>query len=210
MAERVTLLGDVVQSRHHRDRQQLHDTLELVLQKVNDRSPTDQPLGLTVGDEFQGSYPTLGEALSALVTTRSLASPDTDVRFGVGRGDVLVLDARSGIQDGPGWWAAREAIDHVKAQSAKTGWERLRSAYRAPGADPATTAAVNAALVCQDLVLGSWHSTDWSIVRGLMAQHTQAEIAVDLGVSRQAVQQRRKAAGMPMLLQGQEWLKGLP
>lgn len=210
MAERVTLLGDVVDSRHHRDRQQLHDTLQRVLQTVNDRSPTDQPLRLTVGDEFQGSYPTLGDALGALVTTLAVASPDTDLRFGVGRGDVVLLDATSGIQDGPGWWAAREAIDHVKAQSARTGWEQLRSAYRAPGADPATTAAVNAALVCQDLVLGSVDSTDWSIVRGLMAQHTQAQIAAGLGVSRQAVQQRRKAAGLPMLLQAQEWLRGLP
>jgi hypothetical protein len=209
MAERVTLLGDVVGSRHHHDRHQLHETLDRVLQAVNDRSPTDHPLRLTVGDEFQGSYPTLGEALGALVTTRSLASPGTDLRFGVGRGDVVLLDVRSGIQDGPGWWAAREAIDHVKAQAGTTGWGRLRSAYRAPGADPATTAAVNAALVCQDLVLGSWDSTDWSIVRGLMAQHTQAQIADGLGVSRQAVQQRRKTAGLPMLLQAQEWLREL-
>jgi SatD family (SatD) len=207
---RATVLGDVVDSRHHDDRQGLHDALTEVLAAVHERCPTDHPLALTVGDEFQGSYPTLGAAFEAVLATRALAAPLVDLRFGVGRGEVTVLDPGTGIQDGPGWWAAREAIDHVKARAPETGWSTLRCTYRAAEGGPDLPAAVNAALLCQDLVLGSWDSTDWSILRGLMEQRTQAEIAGDLGVSRQAVQQRRKSAGTPMLLQAAQWLAGLP
>ncbi|MGV0804036.1 SatD family protein, partial [Mycolicibacterium elephantis] len=63
----------------------------------------------TVGDEFQGSYRTVGAAIEAALAIRLAVAPEIDVRFGIGWGAVTVLDAGTGIQDGPGWWTAREA-----------------------------------------------------------------------------------------------------
>ena len=70
-------------------------------------------LRVTVGDEFQGTYATLGEAVEAALRVRLALLPEVDTRFGLGRGEVTVLDARRGIEDGPGWWAARAAIEEV-------------------------------------------------------------------------------------------------
>lgn len=207
---RVAVLGDLIGSRRSADRAGLHDKVTVALAQVNHEILTDQPLTVTAGDEFQGSYARVGDALGAVVLLRSLLAPLTDLRFGIGRGEVTALDADTGVQDGPGWWAARGAIEEVKAGQKVTGWAPWRTAYRDHDPDPTLEPAVNAALVCQDLVLGSLDQTGWSIVRGMMQHRTQSSIADELGISRQAVQQRRKSAGLPMLLVSIERLRALP
>ena len=53
-----------------------------------------------------------GTALQVRLT----AAPAIDVRFGIGWGfEVTILDASTGIQDGPGWWSARDAIEWTAA-----------------------------------------------------------------------------------------------
>lgn len=207
---RVSVLGDLIGSRRSADRQGLHERLTIALTQVNQEIVTDQPLAVVAGDEFQGSYASLGDALGAVLLVRSLLSPQTDLRFGIGRGEVTVLDADTGIQDGPGWWAARQAIKEVETGQQGTGWATWRTAYRDHDRDPALEPAINAALVCQDLVLGSLDRTGWRIVRGMMQGRTQASIAEELGITRQAVQQRRKTAGLPMLLESIHRLRALP
>lgn len=206
---RITVLGDVVGSRRSGDRAGLHDRLAQARSQVNEQVVTDQPLAITNGDEFQGSYSRRGEALHAVVLLRSLLSP-IDLRFGIGRGEVTVLDTETGTQDGPGWWAARDAIDAIKAGQRATGWTTWRTAYREHEPDLALEPTINAALVCQDLVLGSLDQTGWTIVRGMMQDKTQASMAAELGITRQAVQQRRKSAGLPMLLESIQRLRALP
>lgn len=206
----VTVLGDLVGSRRSADRRGLHERLTLALAQVNQAIVADHHLSVTAGDEIQGSYLRRGDALGAVMLLRSVLSPLTDMRFGVGRGGVTVLDAGTGIQDGPGWWAARRAIEEVQAGQKVTGRATWRTAYREHDPDPVLEPAINAALVCQDLVLGSLDRTGWTIVRGMMQGRTQAAIADELVISRQAVQQRRKSAGLPMLLESLEQLRALP
>ena len=99
----------------------------------------DDPLGelllaglaFTVGDEFQGSYPSVGGAIDAALTIRLAVAPDIDVRFGIGWGAVTVLDATTGIQDGPGWWTAREAITWTAAAQRQPGLALVRTSFRA-------------------------------------------------------------------------------
>jgi len=210
MAQIVALLGDLVGSRSSRDRRGLHDSLTRALSDVSRDLPGLDALSVTAGDEFQGTYASLGEALAGAFAVRVRLCPAIDVRFGVGRGEVTVLDPDAGTQDGPAWWSARAAIDAVKAAEGDTGWSAARTAYRSWQHEDPRQEAVNAALVCQDLLLDSWDTRTWSIVRGIMQGRTQRAVAGDLGITRQAVQQRRHAAGLPMVLSAAERLAGLP
>ena len=98
----------MVGSRHAADRADLHQRLTAALRAA--ATTAIDPPAFTVGDEFQGSYQTVGDAIDAALRMRLAVAPGIDVRFGIGWGEVTVLDEQTRIQDGPAWWAAREAI----------------------------------------------------------------------------------------------------
>ena len=111
---------------------------------TNAEVPALDQLRVTVGDEMQGVYATLGEALAASFTLRNRLIGHVDVRFGVGVGEVRIVDAERGIQDGSAWALAREAIDAVEQQSREPGRRGLRTAVRddTPSANPLVEPAV--------------------------------------------------------------------
>src|SRR4051794_13728849 len=97
----VALIGDIVESRRTGDRQALHDAFQAAVSRANAEVPIPDPAVITVGDEFQGVYPTLGSALRATFVVRAELFPRADIRFGLGRGAVSTLDPVRGIHDGP-------------------------------------------------------------------------------------------------------------
>ena len=76
------LLGDVVGSRDATNRRALHDAVERALSTVNEAVPAVGPLRVTVGDEFQGSYASLGGALEAALRVHLELRPEVDTRIG--------------------------------------------------------------------------------------------------------------------------------
>lgn len=192
------MIGDVVGSRQFRDRRELHRRVAAALATVAPDA-VDAPR-LTVGDEFQGAFHTVGHAIDAALTLRLTLAPDIDVRFGIGWGGVAKLDETSGIQDGPGWWAAREAIEWTAATQQHSGSSLVRTAFRnetGTGADPH---AVNAALMCRDHLLGSLDERSLRILAGLRAGRSKKELAMAEGISASAVSQRANRAGVDLLL----------
>lgn len=141
----VAVLGDVVASRETGDRSALQRAVEETLDLVNANVAAVQPLTPTIGDEFQGLFEDLDQALTATLWARlelrgrPELSPHADVRFGVGVGELTSYDAGRAPygQDGPAWWAARDALEHVEqtgqAHAAPPGW---RTSVRL-GDDPA-------------------------------------------------------------------------
>ncbi|WP_111508126.1 SatD family protein [Mycobacterium kyogaense] len=197
-ALRATLIGDVVGSRTFADRRALHRRVTAALASVAENA-VDAP-ALTVGDEFQGAYPTVGLAIDATLTLRLTLAPHVDVRFGLGWGAVTALDEESGIQDGPGWWAARAAIEWTAATQQQPGMTHVRTAFRndtGAGADPR---AVNAALMCRDHLLGSLDERSLRILAGMRAGRTKKELAMEEGISASAVSQRAGRSGLDLLL----------
>lgn len=194
----AALLGDVIGSRSAGDRQALHDTLTEALSAVSAQLRTVDDIQVTAGDEFQGTFETVGEALYAALLLRLHLDPEIDIRVGVGWGEVTVLDPAHGTQDGPAWWAARAAIEWVEQQQGTAGWESVRTGYRRAD-DVATgppTEAVTAALLCQDHLIGLMDQRSRHILDGLLHGRTQARLAEELGLTRQAVNQRRKHDGL--------------
>ena len=198
---RAALIGDVVGSRHATDRGRLHRRITQIL--------ADTALAFTVGDEFQGSYPTVGDAIDAALTVRLALAPDIDVRFGIGWGEVTVLDAGTGIQDGPGWWSARDAIEWTAAAQQQPALATVRTAYRRHGDAGPDPDAVNAALLCRDHLLGSVDARSLRLLRGLLEHKTKKELAAMEDISASAVSQRTARDGLDLLVLASEQLRAI-
>lgn len=191
------VIGDLVSSRRSADRHALHRRLTTALGRVNDSHGGS--LRLSVGDEYQGTFPDLGSALRATLAMRLQLLPEADVRHGVGVGHVEALDGQ--VEDGPGWWVARDAIVAAENAQGRAATRPLRTAYRlaedSEGPDPAV---VNAALIGRDALVGRLSERGLSVLRGLLAGQTQREIAEAEGVSSSAISQRVRHDGIGMLL----------
>jgi hypothetical protein len=203
-SSKAMLIGDVVGSRDAADRRALHRDLTLALSAVA-ADAVDAP-AFTVGDEFQGSYPTVGQAIAAALSVRLAIAPAVDVRFGIGWGSATVLDRDTGIQDGPGWWAAREAIEWTAAAQRQPGLALVRTSYRA--ADPTGPAAdpINAALMCRDHMLGSLDERSIRILRGLVHDRSKKDLADEEGISASAVSQRAGRDGLDLIVSASRYL----
>ena len=206
-AGQVALLVDVVSSRVG-DRRALHRSLLAAAEATNARWPGDQALHPTVADEMQGVYPTLGAALGAAFTLRLSLLPDRDVRCGVGGGEVTVIDPERDIQDGAGWWLAREAVDWVAAQAQRKGFASARTAIRdgRPGAIPQADALVR--LV--DSRLAQLSDAALGTLAGLWAGLDNAAIARREGITPSANSQRVLGNDLRPLVEAMAALSTLP
>jgi len=205
---RAALIGDVVGSRLVADRPAVHAALNEALRDVS-AGAIDSP-AFTVGDEFQGSYRTVGAAIDAALSIRLAIATHIDVRFGIGWGPVSVLDPERGIQDGPGWWAAREAIEWTAAAQRQPGLAAVRTSYRVAGDDRTDADAINAALLCRDHLLGSLDDRSIRIVKGLLTNQTKKDIAAAEGISASAVSQRAGRDGLDLIVVASQYLRGVP
>lgn len=198
----ATVIGDLVGSRTSADRADLHQRLDASLAEVNHLLEPVRPLWITAGDEYQGTFATVGAAVQATLLVRVRLAPAYDVRHGIGWGDTTVLDDEGGIEDGPGWWAARAAIE-AAAQAERTPASRwLRTAYvvaegAAEAPDPGL---VNAALVLRDERVTGLSERSVSVLRGLLSHETQRDLAKALGISASAVSQRVRADGLAAIV----------
>lgn len=213
----TTLIGDLIGSRGSTDRRALHETFAAVLDRVNSELRPPTPVRMQVGDEYQGVFASLGDALHASLTVRLALLPAADVRHGIGRGRIEVLSEEPRVEDGPGWWAARAAIERVEAAEARPGERSLRTAYVADrdtggtgAAASSEESAVNAALVLRDHLVSGLSERSLSVLRGLLAGESQRDLAGTLGISPSAVSQRVRADGLAAIIAAHDLTRGMP
>lgn len=175
----ATLVGDVISSRTRVDRVGLHARFAAALARVNDELSPSIPLRIQAGDEFQGRFATRGEALTAVLRLRLSLAPEIECRYGVGWGPLSVLDEDARVEDGPGWWLARDAIDAVHDSRDR------RTAYRGPDQE-----LIEAALLGRDALLARLDARSVRILQGLLDGVSQRDLAAELGVSASAISQR--------------------
>jgi hypothetical protein len=205
---RATLIGDVVGSRTVPDRTAAHRLLNDALRDVG--AGAIDPPAFTVGDEFQGSFPMVGLAVDVALSLRLAVAPDIDIRFGIGWGAVTMLDETAGIQDGPGWWAARAAIEWTSWAQRQSGLALVRSSFRVNGEIRPDVDAVNAALICRDHLLGSLDDRSIRIVKGLLNNQSKKELAAAEGISASAVSQRAGRDGLDLIVLASQYLRSVP
>ena len=201
----ATLIGDLIGSRVAADRSGLHARLAGALAEVNKTFTPTTPLRITVGDEFQGAFATVGAALGASLRIRLALLPEHDLRQGLGWGPVRVLETDPRVEDGPGWWAARDGVSVVEAAEGRPSSRDRRTAYvAAEGAGGPDPAAIESLLVLLDSALARLSGRSLSVLRDLMAGLSQREIAERLGVSPSAVSQRVRSDGLAALVAADE------
>ena len=206
----VTVIGDLVGSRRSADRVAVHTRFEQAIEAINAEFAPVVPLRIGLGDEFQGIFTTLGAAISATLRLRMALLPDVDVRQGIGWGRVVVLAAEPRVEDGPGWWAARAAIETVEAHERKAALRAVRTAYVvAEGEAGPSPDLVNAALMARDQIVTGLSERGMSVLDGLMRGRRQQDIADDLGISPSAVSQRVRAEGLAVVVAADALLRDL-
>lgn len=182
----VTLIGDMVGSRSLPDRAGVQRRLAEALDEATALLGPAQRLETTVGDEFQGAFDDVGTASLAALVVRLALLPEVDVRCGLGQGEVTVHDpsSRPLLQDGPGWWAARAALEELarpRRSAARTWFE---------GPDRAAAAGLNAFLLTRDALVDRLGDRGLRLLAASLRGATQADIAASEGISRSAVSQQ--------------------
>jgi hypothetical protein len=200
----IAVIVDVSKSRTHPDRSKLQASIERAFAEVNALVQAEQPIEPTVGDEFQGVYRELSTALRATLLARLQLPEGVDCRFGLGRGEVATVGSGvvGSVQDGSAWWTARKAIDEArKHEYSKLSF--VRTWYRS--ADPADADGemlVNAYLLGRDQLVSAMNPRARRLLRGQLLGHTQAQLAVDEGITQSAVSQNLARSGANAVVAG--------
>lgn len=225
-ASYAVVIGDIVSSRSFEDQKSLIELAIETLDWVNETLPSVQPLEMTVGDELQGAYSNLGQALEAALYVQLRLKGDMDLRFGLGWGEISQFDPERApmAQSGSAWWAAREALDSVSELGSKKLWPRtLTTRFRrgdvvAAASDPSSAdlsgsdpveQMVNSFLLCRDGLLARMDDRDARITLGLFRDDRQEDIAKELRISQSAVAQRVGDGGAGALFRAHQGLRGL-
>jgi len=205
----VAVTADIIGSRKFVDRAEAQRAFDAAIARVERDLPVATiDLRPTVGDEQQAVYPTLEAALGAILLLR-LALPDgIEFRYGIGIGDVGRVPSSAsaeGISDGPGWWAARTAVEHVEALQKRAApqarsWVVVHESAKKH--DGATARWANAYLLTRDEIVGGMSERVRRLTYGRCLSRTQRELAEEEGVTQSAVSQGLATAGAAVIVEG--------
>lgn len=228
----AALIGDLKGSKASTPRHRLQLTLRSALELTNRRVAALQPLDITIGDEFQGMYATLEAALAATLLVQLGLGGGRRARVGIGTGGLSFYEPGQAPfqQDGPAWWAAREAVE-----AARDATPPLLTAYRHWGDHPPASvnpwvqptlpgfeeglprpveivgnieALINGLLVRSDEVMSELDERDCRIILAIVDGVSQRSISESEGITQPAVSQRLKRSGGTAIARSIEWLAG--
>ena len=209
----IAVLADIVGSRQLDDRTAAQRILDDTIAQVEGELPlAQQTLTPTVGDEQQGLYRTLEDAMVSLLMIQLRLPDGIAFRFGIGVGAVSAVDSVHGeLADGPGWYAARAAIETVHAREGRAVPRTRTWIVGAPGQDEvmeSTIAASNAYLLVRDELVGAMNERERRLTYGRLVGRSQHELAAEEGISQPSVSKSLRNAGSAALLEGLAALRG--
>lgn len=202
----VAVIADIVGSRRLADREAAQATIDdAIVRAERDLPLATQVLTPTVGDELQAVYDNLPDALVSLLMVQLLLADGPALRFGIGVGEIRALESARGIlSDGPGWYAAREAIERVDARYTAVP-RSLGAIVGAEGHNEhmrREIAVANAYLLTRDELVGAMSPRERRLSYGRILGRSQHELAQAEGVSQPSVSKSLRRAGTAALLEG--------
>jgi len=209
----VAVIADIVGSRRLPDRVAAQRVFDDTIGRVESEYPfAERALQPTVGDEQQGVYPTLEGALASLLLLQ-LALPDgIEFRFGLGVGAIRPIESEHReLSDGPGWWAAREAIEVAHERQQRAVPSSRTWIVGAPGQTEVMgtmITAFNTYLLARDDIVARMSERERRLAYGRFGGLSQRELAEQEGVSQPAVSKALRGSGASALLGGLALLTG--
>jgi hypothetical protein len=203
----VAVIADIVGSRRLRDRAGAQRMLDETIARVEREHPlADQPLRPTVGDEQQGVYRTLYDAVTGVLLLQLALPEGIEFRYGIGVGDIRAIDsAHRELSDGPGWWAARAAVETVHARQERTVPTARSWIVAAPGQDEVMDSEVsmgNAYLLARDAIVVRMTERERRLAYGRIGGLSQTALAEQEGITQPAVSKALRSSGAAALLDG--------
>lgn len=201
----AVVIIDIVGSRELADRASAQLLIDETLAHVREHGPTPiEAVRPTVGDEMQGVYATLSQALAATLLAQLALPEGIEFRFGIGLGEIESIPAAGrALSEGPAWWAARAAIDDIEAaarRSAPTARTRVGAPENAPAPDAELVRVANAGLSARDRWIAQLSPRSRRLIFGRVLGRTQGELAGLEGISQSAVSQALSTADATALI----------
>ncbi|EZP25382.1 SatD family protein [Microbacterium oleivorans] len=204
MTLRVAVIADIVGSRTLADRAGAQRSIVATAGRVHaDHPVAASALAATVGDEFQSVYRTLTAALTSLLLIQLDLPEGVQLRFGIGVGAVGPVD--EAITDGPGWWAARAAIDEahrLQDRAVPHARTRIAATKEEDAVMLERIAYANAYVLARDELVASMSERTRRLTYGRCLGRTQRELADAEGITQPAVSQALATAGSAALVAG--------
>lgn len=209
----IAVLADIVGSRRLDDRTAAQHVLDDTIARVEVDFPlAAQPLTPTVGDEQQGVYLDLSDAMVSVLMIQLRLPDGIAFRFGIGVGEVRPVESvHRELADGPGWYAARAAIETVHEREGRAVPRTRSWIVGAPGQDEvmeSTIAASNAYLLVRDELVGAMSERERRLTYGRLLGRSQQELAAEEGITQPSVSKSLRTAGTAALIEGVAALRG--
>ncbi|MFC0582745.1 SatD family protein [Micrococcoides hystricis] len=197
MDQPTPVIADIVQSRKLPDRAATQQAIQEAINAVE--KPFAVPAGMkpTVGDEFQAVYASLAQARRILVQLKLSLPEEVELRFGIGVGEISQVSGTA-LQDGPGWYAARAAIEEAESR-AKSAQSWVRS-WVGDAADNSRVADLNSSLLLEDFLLSKMKPRERRLTLMALQGQTQIEMARVEKISQSAVSQSLQRSGGAALI----------
>ncbi len=192
------IMGDLVDSRNLKNRGEVQETLDRILEQINRdyKSDLSSRFMISQGDEFQGLLENGAHIMEILNLVQAELFP-VKVRFGIGLGEVWTsIDKERSVHvDGPAYYCARDAIDGIKAGEKKNGAPKTNIGVCAQGVSPLSFRMLNTTLSLMHLVRENWTGRQLETVQNYRRNgEKQQDCAASLGISQSAVNQTLKKA----------------
>ena len=199
----IALIGDIIESKKIQDRAQVQQQLLRLMKELNwqYQDYLISPFTVTTGDEFQALF-SPNSYMFQIIDQLSVAFSPYEIRFGIGVGEMVTeINKEQSIgSDGPAYWLAREAINHIHDKN-DYGINHI-SVFLA---DEEVTWTVNAMLAACSFIQSKWTEVQYDVLKQLLTENiydetfSHKEIARSLGITPSAFNKRIKASGLKIL-----------
>ena len=200
----IALIGDIIESKNIQDRAQVQQQLLRLMKELNwqYQDYLISPFTVTTGDEFQALF-SPNSYMFQIIDQLSVAFSPYEIRFGIGVGEMVTeINKEQSIgSDGPAYWLAREAINHIHDKN-DYGINHI-SVFLA---DEEVTWTVNAMLAACSFIQSKWTEVQYDVLKQLLTENiydetfSHKEIARLLGITPSAFNKRIKASGLKIYL----------